>query len=154
MNQSIPTLVDVGCRRLGPHSKGDDNRPSETIIELEAQDYLNRAIADNLYSGWDDDFEEIQEVLNQVKKRGRIVASSSKSDGFQLNPMKRSPLPSTLKLRESVNSGLRNAISNYSSLLIGEDITDFPIPGGNQYGGAFKATAGLSSEFPQMVHND
>lgn len=153
MEQGIPTLVNVSCNRLGPHSKGDDNRPSAVINELERQDYLNRAIIENLYCAWEENLQEIRVILNEVKNRKRVTAKGTLQKDRQSNTIMKGLSPSKIKLRDSANRALKNAISNHASILIGEDILDFPISGGSKYGGAFKVTSGLSSEFPSMVHN-
>lgn len=44
---SSPALLWVKTQRLKSHSKGDDNRPSRVVKNMESVDLLNRLLADN-----------------------------------------------------------------------------------------------------------
>ena len=58
------------------------------------------------------------------------------------------------KFIEHINDSLRDFLTkNESSVLIGEYIEDDPFMSGKIYGGAFKATKGLSTLFPEIVLN-
>lgn len=153
MELGIPTLLEIACSRLGPHSKGDDNRSSQTINQLEKRDFLNRAISEGIYHGWRNSFDEVRRIFDEVKIRKRVSKKEIDSNLQEIKPYGESLQISTYKLKDAINSTLRNAISENSSLLFGEDITDLPISDGTQYGGAFKVTSGLSTEFPDQVYN-
>jgi len=156
VENGVPTLVQVKSSRLAPHSKGDDNRDEETLKNLESRDFLNRAMAEGIFSNGSEQYEEIRAILNLVKCRNQIKLNNKTSNSTTSKDFKESKtriLGSKLKLKDSINFALRNSIEKFETNLIGEDIEDFPISEGGQYGGAFKVTAGLSRDFPNEVEN-
>jgi len=136
--------------RLGPHSKGDDHRSTTELEKYQKRD-LVRQLEDTLDSA----------IVNRIRSAVRIEVQLAfeKADANPaatvLPPLserrnlishaKKEPLESDGEIRqvESLNIGLRTCLTN-GAVLLGEDLHD-------PYGGAFKISRGLSSEFPGKV---
>lgn len=143
-----PGFLVIDTQRLGPHSKGDDLRDPEEIAAIRERDPLAR-IGATL-----DDREAIERTARLIVDNARAAAEASPvarecariesgSDdriagaGFTTG--------AGMKVRQSLNSSLRSMLRDHAEvLLLGEDLHD-------PYGGAFKVTAGLSTEFPGRV---
>lgn len=154
-----PVVLEVDCYRLNSHSKGDDNRSADEIEKYVEKDLINR-FAKNSPSVFArlelDADQKIEELL-------RIIESESEPD-LQTN------MPDSVHFRESdfqsyeiglnanvrmnqlINNGLRDLIAK-GAYLLGEDIIDDTPDTPLIYGGAFKVTKGLSTDFPDKVFN-
>jgi 2-oxoisovalerate dehydrogenase E1 component len=149
-----PVMLIVETYRLAPHSKGDDHRDPEHIAAGWDRDPLRRAL--------DEGGEPVaaldRAALEQVDQAVRTARAAPAPDPAALLP----PGPDVPRparwhriaaggdgrlVVTALRDGLRTLLgTDRGTLLLGEDIED-------PYGGAFKATAGLSTQFPGRVRN-
>ena len=144
-----PGFLIVNTARLGPHSKGDDDRPADEMELIRARDPL-RALRSSIS---DNDARNIEdENARYLKALSVSVLTRSVIEGSRLAQAPTLPCGRSLKaeepsisVRESLNRSLRRLLTeNENVILLGEDLHD-------PYGGAFKVTTGLSSGFPGRV---
>lgn len=142
-----PAFLVIRTYRLNPHSKGDDNRDADEINFFKTKDLLNIALEDEKWKNYSDQVSlDIEEHVNRAK-----INTLSFSDYIRDQlPRKVSArlLPITNKKKrmvQALNTSYKKTLEN-GAFHIGEDICD-------PYGGAFKVTKGLSSEFPDRVRN-
>lgn len=157
-----PSVMHVKVGRLGPHSKGDDNRPSGLIAKLHAKDIYNNAINESELNFEHESNAELQEILVDLKDELPSSIQSYRFSNMNIlsnlrNNFEKSEIPKSINnlrtLKETINSALKNAISEYNAILLGEDILDFSFDSGEKYGGAFKVSEGISTEYPQNIFN-
>lgn len=145
-----PAFHRVDTYRLMAHSKGDDNRLKEEVDSFRNRDPLSQIISHFSGTKW------FQSITAEIKNRlDTAVETADKAHFAELE------IPSAQKnatkweilefSRERINSSLRKALNSALEndpkvVLIGEDIE-------SPYGGAFKATDGLSATFPDRVLN-
>lgn len=144
-----PVFIEIQSYRLKPHSKGDDNRAREEVMDFEVRDPLGRLLSKNA---------DLQEILNsEIKAQiADAVAFGDASEVCAYTPtassvrFHREECAATLKSERcssQIYEGLKAAFTTDSSLmLIGEDIE-------GPYGGAFKVTKDLSQLFEGRVRN-
>jgi 2-oxoisovalerate dehydrogenase E1 component len=148
-----PALLIIDTRRLGPHSKGDDLRPEAEKAAIAARDPL-KAMGARLPA---DAKAEIDRRNAEFVKTVEAAANASPEARFDAPPRHifTRPLPPAADIvalsergdnvRAALNKALRYLLeSAENALLLGEDLHD-------PYGGAFKVTAGLSTDFPGRV---
>ncbi|MBI4493136.1 MAG: pyruvate dehydrogenase [Chloroflexi bacterium] len=147
-----PAFVQVDTYRLAPHSKGDDTREPTEVAQHAEKDPLNRFLASA------SDPEPLQAVLAAIEQRiGAAVAQAERAPVQAVAPRLSLPEPphptwvaADFPEERGVQS-IRRALEQAMELdprviLIGEDLR-------SPYGGAFKATHGLSDRFPARVLN-
>jgi 2-oxoisovalerate dehydrogenase E1 component len=144
-----PIVAVVDTYRLGPHSKGDDLRDPETIEAYRARDPVQAFLASGSAL-----VEALDKEACEVVDRAVRIAESSPSPS---PPASEAPRPVALEWdavgpdgRRMVTA-LQEAFVRLMSddphlLFIGEDVA-------GPYGGAFKASVGLSERFPDRVRN-
>jgi 2-oxoisovalerate dehydrogenase E1 component len=145
-----PVFHQVDTYRLMAHSKGDDTRPADVVAGYRARDPLHQLLTETEAPVW------IRDTMAAAEARvARAVARATASD-FGTPPGPGDP-PAPVRWgvptfeTGKVISGIRDALAEALTqddrvILIGEDIE-------SPYGGAFKATAGLSAAFPGRVRN-
>lgn len=147
---SRPVFLVVHTYRLAPHSKGDDTRDAGEIAIWKQKDpllQLRRQLSNELVSRTE---REVQEVIAaalleaeqapwpKAEKNGPITPIP---EGVYDVPFAAEPITYI----QSINAGLLRALEDVQdSFIIGEDILD-------PYGGAFKATRGCSTRFPNRT---
>lgn len=149
-----PGYLVIDTRRMGPHSKGDDLRPGEEMAGIRSRDPL-AALGRRLPEAARSRIEErntsfINAIRTQAEASpearygelpGHIFAASAVPLASGSYPV---PVAGT-SVRQSLNAALRHLLQTVPEvLLLGEDLHD-------PYGGAFKVTQGLSTEFPGRV---
>ena len=149
-----PGFLVLDCRRMGPHSKGDDLRNDDEMAPIHSRDPL-AALGRRL----DDAFRREIESRNHGFLETVLAAANASPEANYGEPPThifslptaldtRAPVPpisGTSNVRQAINGALRHLLqSTPEVLLIGEDLHD-------PYGGAFKVTQGLSTEFPGRV---
>lgn len=145
-------MLVIDTRRLGPHSKGDDLRSEDEKAQIAARDPL-AAVGRRLSDAQRAAIEARNlELLAQVE----AAALASPEAGFDEQPEHTfcpavegridTIQPATAQnVRVAINQALRTLLADDERVLvIGEDLHE-------PYGGAFKVTAGLSSEFDGRV---
>ncbi len=138
----------IDTARLGPHSKGDDQRPKAELDLIKAQDPL-LALRDRLPAAETAAIEErnralIRQIAEEVLSRS---PAQPKVAIVQTRTAPKLPVPTGPcgTVRESLNAALRRLLVAHGNVvLLGEDLHD-------PYGGAFKVSAGLSTAFPARV---
>jgi 2-oxoisovalerate dehydrogenase E1 component len=148
-----PFLQVIETRRLMAHSKGDDNRPRELVEELWRADPLARILKDEDWAASSRAAEAAVATLAQETAKRPLL------DGVDGEPVSRSegltrseafhadwnPARMPGRVSEELNRALHEIMAeDQGVILIGEDLLD-------PYGGAFKVTRGLSTEFPERV---
>ncbi|MFM7172224.1 MAG: dehydrogenase E1 component subunit alpha/beta [Caldilinea sp.] len=154
-SQRRPFFLALHTYRLAPHSKGDDTRPAAELAAQWARDPLARLAARLV--------PEQRAAIDQAVEE-RIVAAVAAAlasepqtlEQFQRSTGWGSPAPSQLPAtsppplaKKTYLESLRHALhtllaSDPHAVLFGEDLLD-------PYGGAFKVTKGLSTQFPEQV---
>ena len=142
-----PAFLVIRTYRLNPHSKGDDNRDQSEIALFQEKDVLNRLLKS-------DHWKKIQKKI-ECDIDDHITAAPKKVLQFNDYVMDQLPRKTSAKLGliqnnkkrmvQALNSAYRATLSS-GAFHIGEDIAD-------PYGGAFKVTKGLSTDFPAQVKN-
>lgn len=153
-----PILMEISTYRMGAHSKGDDNRDDKILNEINSKDLLNIAINKNIINS--DEVKVIKDNILKITKKclkAKTLTSVKKyypvtfSENITFLPLKKNYNKKFIKL---INNGLENIFNKYPSLLmIGEDIEDANEYFCKDYGGAFKASKGLSKKFPGRIVN-
>jgi 2-oxoisovalerate dehydrogenase E1 component len=148
-----PFFQVVDTRRLGAHSKGDDTRPAAAIKKLRREDPLSRWISEQpavaaLYA---EARVTVEELVRDVEARAPLDPAPGSAW-----PRPPGALASATLLAQPTGAGnqfmvdrVRAALGDlldrdHHAVLLGEDIAD-------PYGGAFRATRGLSTRFPHQV---
>ena len=142
-----PGMMILRTGRLGPHSKGDDLREKAEMDRLHARDPL-LVLRSKLAPGAAERIEKsnaeflrgvVEEVLLRPPSTPRVTDAGA---SFQFKPDFRAKGKT---VRDSINASLRRLLTDDERVvLLGEDLHD-------PYGGAFKVTAGLSTDFPGRV---
>ncbi len=148
-----PGMLVIDTCRLGPHSKGDDLRPDEAKAAIAARDPL-MALSRRLPA---DEVEAIQarnEAFLDEVERFVLESPAAQFDPVPthaLCPQAQASAPALAQaaqarnMRQAINDALRALLQHDPRVvLLGEDLHD-------PYGGAFKVTAGLSTEFKGRV---
>lgn len=155
-----PAFLKIKCARLNPHSKGDDNRSVNHVKSLIEKDILNQSIDSeilnlNVLSEIDSEVETIVESVISLSNlefpdKAKFIIKN-KNEKFAL---KKVHTFQESKLLNRINTCLKQMFESNKNLIhIGEDIEDLPKGTEKFYGGAFKVTKGLSTEFPLRVFN-
>ncbi len=148
-----PCCRVVHTYRLAPHSKGDDFRDPEEIAQWWKKDpliYAKKQLKAEDAEKIEQEVElEIQAAIQKAslgEAEGEDTLTIGISDFYKTGVQKEHlELPETVRYYESLNLGLKHILAKRAgSLVIGEDIAD-------PYGGSFKVTGGLSTEFPQQL---
>jgi 2-oxoisovalerate dehydrogenase E1 component len=150
VRQGRPVLLVVHTYRLSPHSKGDDTRDPLEVAQWRKQDPLSRMRA-KLPAGLAGEIEheagvEVSEAVREAELTPLPVAAEN--GPLCTVPQGEYPVPwakDNITYIQSINTALLNALeSDPQCFLIGQDILD-------PYGGAFKATRGCSTRFPERT---
>jgi 2-oxoisovalerate dehydrogenase E1 component len=150
-NHSRPALIEVQTYRLNPHSKGDDQRDPKEIDEAKERDSLNIFLK-TLIPEVEKEINEFDLYVDQVIKKAletpdSIILEMDKSAKVQYSENKMNPIENqTTQLKEMNKAFHQIFTNNPEALFLGEDVKD-------PYGGAFKASKGLSSHFEGRVLN-
>ena len=146
---SKPRFLHIETYRLKAHSKGDDNRPRELVEPFEKMDPLNIFLeslsADDRV--WVD---KLQLMVKEAIDRANLAPLAS----IAVEPRQNARVtwaPAILGEKKRVVVALNETLielmrKHEKVFLFGEDVL-------SPYGGAFKATKGLSDIFPERVIN-
>ena len=159
-NKRMPAVVHVHTRRLGPHSKGDDNRSVELLDQLRKEDPI---------SIWLDESDDVRDYWSSLKSRldnlFEMILTEEDADVVpnhnlhkialeQLSPAFGTVEVVSTSIRNQVNTSIRDFLEQVSdSMFIGEDIESLPTGMSKTYNGAFGVAEGLSQIFPDKVLN-
>jgi 2-oxoisovalerate dehydrogenase E1 component len=145
-NDSRPAFLTVRTYRLNAHSKGDDDRQQVELAYFREHDPLNRLLAQS--EAWRLQQAAIKAEISAHIDNSPKSALTSKEYVFDQLPRTRDESNTEvrnerIRMSQALNRAYRKSIAA-GAYMIGEDILD-------PYGGAFKVTKGLSSEFPERV---
>jgi len=146
-----PGMLVIDTKRMGPHSKGDDLRDASersAIVERDPLAALGRTLLApqraEIESRNVEFLKSIEaQALASPESRFDVVPTHSMRPA--LGPVVRAQAAVAANVRGALNMALRDLLAECPDvLLLGEDMHE-------PYGGAFKVTAGLSSEFAGRV---
>lgn len=152
-NQQAPAFLVIDTCRLGPHSKGDDLRDDSEKAAMQERDPLAK-LGSQLPSASRTAIEDrngryLDAVAAAASRSPEAREASSPIDifsyGADIPEVPYPRVPPGSNVRQAINTALRHLLEHDDKvLLIGEDIHA-------PYGGAFKVTQALSTEFPDRV---
>lgn len=145
-SEGKPAFLTVRTYRLNAHSKGDDDRPKDEMAFFSSHDPLNRLLSSS--AKWRAVNAEIKAELNAHIECSPKTVLSTEAYAFDQLPravsaQRADVCNEKIRMAHALNRAYRNSLTS-GAYMIGEDIID-------PYGGAFKITKGLSTEFPQRV---
>lgn len=152
-NQGSPLFLRIDTYRLMAHSKGDDDRDPQEVQAYNDKDPLTLFLREN-------DQEDIARITAQHTARIDLAVARAEAtpDAAAIVTeeevpacvwpiWERTPCASSERIVHVLHAALqRNMHRDQRIILLGEDIE-------GPYGGAFKVTKSLSSEFPGRVRN-
>jgi 2-oxoisovalerate dehydrogenase E1 component len=147
---SRPVFVRVDTYRLAAHSKGDDDRDVREIDRYKSRDPLNQFLANG--AGDQVELAAIRERVERAIARAStapVLDLAARANGVRASVglSWRQPSPQNGTQLAAINRALADWLAEDERvLLLGEDVR-------SPYGGAFKATRGLSDEHPTRVLN-
>ena len=151
--QRSPGMLIIDTCRLGPHSKGDDLRGEterRAIAERDPLATLRKRLAPALAEQIEqDNFAFLQEVEAAALASPEATFSSEREHALRPVRAAKTPIPvqpaRANNVRAALNNALRELLENDERVVVlGEDLHE-------PYGGAFKITAGLSTQFTGRV---
>ena len=144
-----PVCAIVHNYRLGAHSKGDDTRDPAEIAEYKKKDPI-KLIQNKI------GLEKVKETYDHFRKCFNLyVAEQEREPNIQIlvpeqeiKETQMSFLPSeTIRYIDSIRTAFEERLQEDKNVIfMGEDIRD-------PYGGAFKATKGLSNSYDKQILN-
>ncbi len=148
-----PGFLVIDTKRLGPHSKGDDLRPESVMEEIRLRDPVAK-LGKQLPTAEREGIETLAEAFVEAAHQVALSSPEARSAKvarhiFQTKPPSGTTVKSASKqavnVRSSLNAALRQLLTESPEvILLGEDLHD-------PYGGAFKVTTGLSTDFPDRT---
>ena len=149
--KSRPAVIEVDTYRLNPHSKGDDQRDPSEIEAAKEQDSLNQFLKES-FGAVEGEIKEFDTYIDEVIAKAReaedaieveVAIRDAKVYGEVEVELSKEQ---TTHIKE-INNAFHDVFNNNGeALFLGEDVKD-------PYGGAFKASKGLSSKFEGRVIN-
>jgi 2-oxoisovalerate dehydrogenase E1 component len=146
-----PFVQIIDTRRLVAHSTHDDQRSRALLEELWREDTIEsrRQAHPGFRSRTDRWRKELRSLADEILARPKLaLGEGAATPDLAASPSARDLLAPQVGLEASVvaaiNGGLHQLMADKRVLLIGEDLAD-------PYGGAFKATRGLSTRYPDRV---
>ena len=151
---SRPGFLVLDTRRMGPHSKGDDLRPGEEMDGIRARDPLV-ALGRRLNAATRERIEERNTAFMAEVRAGAEASPEARYGDVPAHIFRAAERTETrvsypslspgANVRQSINAALRHLLETIpETIVLGEDLHD-------PYGGAFKVTQGLSTEFAGRV---
>ena len=145
-DEGKPAFLTIRTYRLNAHSKSDDDREPEEIAFFRERDPLNRLLSASAF--WRTEQMAIRaEISAHVANSSKAALTASEYVFDQLprhrNSVRIEIRNEKIRMSQALNRAYRKSVAD-GAYMIGEDVLD-------PYGGAFKVTRGLSTEFPQRV---
>jgi 2-oxoisovalerate dehydrogenase E1 component len=157
-NQVKPAVLEINTNRLFSHSKGDDNRDPNKIQELKEVDPLNKFSLDfpNEYLNISNAVDVQIEVALSEAYTGEVLHEYPSAPSYADDATAYYPLPTASNKRgnELIFEAFNTAFEvNDRLIMIGEDIETSNEFNPGEYGGAFKVTKSLSTNYPGRIRN-
>lgn len=143
----MPAFFLIKTYRLNPHSKGDDTRDVEEVSFFNEKDSLTKLLK---IKKWEIVANKIADKIRlHIEQPGKktlnycdyVFDQLPRDSSTAFQPV----INSKKRMVQAFNDGYRQTLVE-GAFHIGEDISD-------PYGGAFKVTKGLSTDFPLTVKN-
>jgi len=153
-----PALLEIETYRLNSHSKGDDNRRDEEVIEYKKQDILNclKEESSDLFEEWSKEIESsIATAVESAENAPTLEHYPNQANGT-LEPVNFSELTSSedKRINEIIYESLKQEFEkDEACFMLGEDIEYVTDWTSKPYGGAFKVSRDLSTLFKGRVRN-
>ncbi len=164
VRQGRPAVQILDTFRLMAHSKGDDDRPKEQIQSAWKRDYFAGLLENKdpvAIAAREAAVHEVESIADRLEEtplakldlNAATLADPARplfDSSAALLPARPATRPSAAnagnsRINERLGEGLRDCLQSEGELLfLGEDIAD-------PYGGAFKVSRGLSTQFPDQV---
>ena len=153
-----PAFLEISSQRLMAHSKGDDNRDSALIDELNSLDILNASMLNepSLKDFYDEKYENFKLFIKEILKEQPCdnVPVSQSFVNKKRNATRAVDVSTHQLYNVAINNALKSILEKTDNLtIIGEDIRDNGSRASKVYGGAFKVTKGLSTMYPNKLIN-
>jgi 2-oxoisovalerate dehydrogenase E1 component len=142
-----PAIIEIKTRRLSSHSKGDDTRSADEILALVERDWILklRSTSSSEFLRIENKINsEIESLVTKVKAAPLVMPVQ---ETYRKKNLSISSSDEELNGRvlDNLNKSFHKLMDdNDNVFLVGEDLLD-------PYGGAFKASKGLSTKHPQRV---
>lgn len=142
-----PAFLLIRTYRLNAHSKGDDDRDASEVQFFRNRDPLHQLLATERWSALAKsisdqiDYHIAKVNLDVLTFENYVKDQLPRKVTAKLEPVRNEKK----RMVQALNSAYRKTLEA-GAFHIGEDICD-------PYGGAFKVTKGLSTDFPLMVRN-
>ncbi len=143
--ENRPAFLLIKTYRLNAHSKGDDDRSRDEVDFFNDRDTLTRLL--QLPEAREIQEEKLRMVTEHIDSANPAYLSLERYLDDQLPAPKTGSRETVRNERQRTNLALNTAYRNQldaGGFMLGEDIED-------PYGGAFKVTQGLSTDFPDNV---
>lgn len=159
---NVPICLVVQSNRIGPHSKGDDNRSATEIVNLKEKDFLGRLLREEKsYLDLFDELKlEIKELFESVQYQPEAkavfidVAKEWRMKNKSLEKVHETSDSVRISYRESIRESIDEILSTFpESIFIGEDIEYKHCEEFNPYMGAFGVSGNLSEKHKGRVVN-
>lgn len=146
-----PVCAVVHNYRLGAHSKGDDTRPIEEVQKHKAKDpvlLVKEKIGEDNYQAIKKAFDkELNELVAKLEKEQSIRITENTAEESNEYQGQSYFYDGNKRCVELISDAFDSELNKNKRIIIyGEDVCD-------PYGGAFKATKGLSTKYPNNVFN-
>ncbi|WP_136661018.1 alpha-ketoacid dehydrogenase subunit alpha/beta [Nitratireductor sp. XY-223] len=145
-----PGFLVIDTMRLGPHSKGDDLRADDEMDAIRARDPLMR-LGECLPASDRRAIEERNAAFLKAATERAMQSPPARFDSVPRHPFgHNAPVPAGDeryggKVRQALNAALHAILEACpEAIVLGEDLHD-------PYGGAFKVTERMTSEYPDRV---
>lgn len=141
-----PAFLTIGTYRLNAHSKSDDDRSKDEVAFFATRDPINRLLGEQ---------RAVQALQQEIRAEIKAHVASRPRQILEEQQYVFDQLPrdfsdhrvdvrnEKIRMVQALNRAYRTAVKG-GAYMIGEDVLD-------PYGGAFKVTKGLSTEFPQSI---
>ncbi len=157
-NNSKPCLLEIQTQRLNSHSKSDDNRRVDEVMQAHQKDYLN--IFREKYA---DIYQQMEAAavtqINECLAGAEATETLTHYQNTALPALqkkvtyKKVTVQSDKRFNVLLYETFKKHFSNDAFIMIGEDIQSLSPFTEKPYGGAFKVTGNLSDLFPGRVRN-
>lgn len=154
-NSNKPAVLEIETDRLYSHSKGDDNRNIDKIMELKDRDILSKYIKSNegniLYRKYQ---KKIQDLIIEIESEANKSRESANSKKLEPKISNYKFSNNSQRINEDIHEALVEIFKeDEMAFMLGEDIENSNKFNSGDYGGAFKVTKNLSNLFPSRVRN-
>jgi len=157
-NNSKPSLLEIHTQRLNSHSKSDDNRRVDEVMQAQQKDYLNifKEKFSDVY---------LQMEASAIMQIDECLAAAEADETLtHYLPTPHPALKKNLQYKKITAQSdkrfnvllyetFKKHFTNDAFIMIGEDIQSLSPFTEKPYGGAFKVTGNLSDLFPGRIRN-